>query len=127
MTSHAYQQEVQVTVPATGSVDVPIQYNSVLEKLTVWAASGPRVVTGLSVQARLNGVNVGAAVPITGVAAATLVFQAAGGAQDGFLLPVGKLVSQGVDPFVFDLSITSTHTAAQQLTLYVAAIAHPGG
>ena len=124
---HGFQQKTKVTVEANDNIDVPLVHRSVLEKLTIWAVSGERSVRDLSFQVRINGVDFGAAVAFAGPAKlAEPIFRAGDGAADALLIPVSGVIP-ALDPLSFVVNIASTFGTDQEVTLYFAARANPGG
>jgi len=125
---YGWQKKVKVTVPATGNIDVPLPGGRpVLEKLTVWATGGERILTGLTFQAKVNAVNFGSAVAHAGPGKlAAPVFQSGDGAVDALLLPTGFASQADGDPWNFVINVASAG-AEQEVTMYFAGIGHPGG
>jgi len=134
MTTYGWQRTQRVNVPNGGSVSVPLQNRDVLEKLTIWASAG--VVSTLSFQLQVNGVNFGAAVAFAGPGVLSeVVFQAEDGTNGSYLIPVApretvaqKDPSSLPHPFGAVLVITDTATAGgQDVTVFMTAIGRGGG
>jgi hypothetical protein len=139
MAEHGWQRNQRVTVPASGSIAVPLPPSRpVLETLTIWAVSGLRNVTNMTFQPRINRRNFGSSVNVAGVPAANLIYSDGGDTQENRIMPVGlgsipnpyingDTLQPGPDPFDFDILITSTSLVNEDVTLYFAAVGRDGG
>lgn len=135
MTTHGWKQIAKITVPNGGYYDVALPAGRpVLEKLTYLALSGTRSVAGLSFQARINGVNFGAAYAHAGpgVLAAVVFHDVVGTVTENMILPPapGDLArgeaSVPGDPIDFVMRVSSSHGVPQVITLVAAAIGRDG-
>lgn len=141
MSEHGWQWQKKVTVPHGGSIAVPLPGGRpLLERLTIWASSGSRVIVNVSCQPRINGKNYGAAVAFVGVKAADPIMDAT---AVGRVLPVGKgsmplgaaaavgasvpSIDTSADPFDFDVNLTNTDAVDADITLYFAGVGRDGG
>jgi hypothetical protein len=129
VSTYGWQSKIKVTVPATGNIDVPLpDGRPTLEKCTIWATGGARLLEGLTFQAKLNGINFGSSVAHVGPARfSSDVFRSGDGAADAFILPTGIDDINIGDPWDFVMNITSTLGSDQEVTLYFVGIGHAGG
>lgn len=135
MSEHGWQSAQRLTVAAagTGIASLPTG-RPVLEKLTVWAVSGNRVLANVSFQPRVNGVALGSAVNVVAAAAATLVYEPASGqrlipTQKGTLAApsTGPSGAVNADAFQFDVLVSNAGASSIDVTVYFVGVGRDGG
>lgn len=135
MTTYGWKNIQKLTVPNNGSVVFTFPGGRpLLEKLTIWALSGDRSVSGLTFQPRINGVNFGASVAHAGPGVlAQIVLQDVQGSptENMVLPPVPGDLAQGdgspTHPLEFDVLITAGVVGRDQvITMAAAAIGRAG-
>jgi len=123
MSLYEWTNQQKVTVPASDSIAIAIPAALFARKnLTIWAVSGVRSVRDLSFQPRVNQDNYGSAVAHVGPARLGKLIWS----LDGIVLPPYTPPAGG-DALSADINITSTHVAAQFITLYITAVGYHGG
>ena len=111
-------ERVIATSGSTGTFtlrNLPLALNG----LTIWAVSGGRVLTDLTLQPQVNGVNFGGSVNFTAAVAAGVIYS---GGVDEDILPRNEVnATTGLDPFVFTVLVTDAGAGlvgTRTVTLY---------
>ena len=115
-----WHQLVTVTAGATVTTVVPV--DQVLERLTLWANSGRRVLVNASCQLSINGQNYNPAVPVVARAAADVLYSSGGATSENNLLPYVSLgdAARSIDPF--EVAVAITNNDAVDITVSLSAI-----
>ena len=130
MNPYGWQWTKRVQLTAGAAVLV-LPITCILEKLTIWATSGARTIAATTFQLRVNGTNIGAAGSIGPGVVSGIVVQLEDGTNGSILLPAPLPANRPPtgpgerDNLVIDLSIAGT--GSEEVTVYVAGIAHAGG
>jgi len=130
MSTEGWKHYEKVTVPAGGDATfvIPTASRPHLEKLTIFALSGARVVGALTFQPQINGEDFGVFVVSGAGALAEVVFQSIVGTVSESLVlptvPVGPYHSDGsaLDPLVFSVLVSNAGAAPYTITMAAAAI-----
>lgn len=124
-----WQQQKKITVAGTNTATFTLNFNTPLERLTIWVSSGDRSIVNLSFQNQINGVNLGAAVTVVGAKAAKVIFSSGGAAAEDNMIPwVDPTKTPDVfDRFVFSVLITNADAAPAVVTVLAVGIQHQGG
>lgn len=98
-----------------------------LERLTVWANSGLRIVGNVTFQARINGAAYNPSVTIVGARAADVVYRSGGAATENDMIPFIPFNQiDSLDPFDFTIDITNNDVTSVDITMMAVAIHHTG-
>ena len=125
-----WQQVEKLTIANGTSQTFTLKYSSPLERLTIWAISGQRVLANVSFQPQLNGINFGGATVIVGTKAADIIYSSGGAANENAILPAPprqKVVEAAFDAFTFAVVIANAGGASIDVTMMATAIEHNGG
>lgn len=124
----AWQSFQKLTVPAAGTQTFTINTQAPVERLTIWAVSSNRVLTNMTFQVQVNGVNYNTAVNVTAAVAADVVYRSGGASADDDILPVvhARQVAAGIDPFVLSVLVSNAGGAPESVTLMAVGLQHQG-
>jgi|OM-RGC.v1.027940712 hypothetical protein len=118
-----WRQAERITVPDGGSATFTLAPSRplVLNKLTIWATTGQRVLTGdMTFQARINGKSLGSLVTVASGVTVNDVIYVQGGDESDNLIPQSS--GAPVDPFVFDILISNAAGTDMDVSIYAAAV-----
>lgn len=114
------------TVPNAGSVRVPLPTNLALEQFTVWATSGDRTLTAMTVQPQMNEANFGSSTVFTAAKAAVAVY-ISNSTRDQMLIPkIPASQADAVDRLDFSILLSNAHTSPESVTIIFVGIQHQG-
>lgn len=124
-----WSQSEKITVPNGGTATFTLKYSSPLERLTIWAVSGNRTLTNMTVQPQLNGVNFGGPTNIVGAVAADLVLSNGGSSRENVLFPTvpAAKVPGTLDGFTLTVLLSNAGASPESITMIASAIEHNGG
>jgi hypothetical protein len=128
MSGHIKQIK-KLTVPAGGTATFTLAHNADLERLTVWALSGYRVLTNMNFQVKINGADYNTVAPVTIVAtnAADVVYRSGGAFAENDIIPnIPASLRDEVDPFDFTVVCSNTGGVAETVTIVACGIHHQG-
>jgi hypothetical protein len=123
-----WQQQEKIDVPGSGSATFTLKSNAPLERLTIWAVSGDRVLVSMTFQPQINGENFGSASSVVGAKAADVIYASGGAAAEDLMVPFvhPDKVPRDLDRFVFSVKITNNDATTASVTMLAAAVAHQG-
>lgn len=124
-----WQRIEKINVPNGTPKRFTLRYQSPLERLTIWAISGPRVLVNVTFQPQLNSINFAPATIIAGAQAADIIYSSGGASAENAIIPfVHPDKAPGTyDPFLFEVLITNGDATAIDVTMIATAIEHNGG
>lgn len=122
-----WQQAERISVPGAGTAVFTVKRNSPLERFTIWAVSGGRVLVNMTFQARINGLTYNPAVNIAAAAAADVIYRSGGGVSENDMIPyVEPRNIDTLDPFVVDVLMTNADATAALVTIFAVGCTHQG-
>ena len=135
MASVFWQQAKTFTLAPAGTGVFALNPRSPLERLTIWAVSGSRVVS-FTLQPRVNAQAQGAATVIAAAVAHDVVYRSGGASAEDDILPFVSPTDLApgatgaapklLDSFTFDILITNNGGTAASITLLAVACEHVG-
>lgn len=122
-----WQRSEKITVPGGGGTAVfTVPQNCPLERMTIWAVSGSRVVT-MTFQTRINGNNYNTLKTVTALAACDVIYRSGGAATENDLIPYVSAADRLVfDPFDVSVLITNNAGSAETVTMFAVGVQHQG-
>lgn len=121
----SWQDIKRLTVPHGGTATFTLPHQAPLERLTIWAISGPRTITNMSFQPKINGANYGAAVTVVGAVAAKIVLSSGGATSENNLIPYTRPdIGSTADPFTMTVVVSNAGANDEDITLMAVALQH---
>lgn len=117
----AFRQIEQVVAAQNGNAtftlrNIPLALNG----LTIWAVSGGKVITDLTFQPQINGIDFGGSVQVAAGVAANVVYS--GGVDEDILPEDAGNGAAGIDPFVFTVDVldagNDANASTRTVTIY---------
>lgn len=122
-----WQHAEQFTIAAAGTATFTVPRNCPLDRLTIWAVSGNRVLASMNFQTQINGKNYNPVVTITAAEALDVIYRSGGASSENDLIPfVPANQRTQLDPFDITVLITNNDEADASVTMFAVGIQHQG-
>lgn len=121
-----WQQAQTFTIAAGQTATFTLRQNQPLERLTIWASSGGRVLADVTFQPRVNDVVYGAATHVVAASVGEVIYRSGGATTENDIIPYIPPHDTTTSRLTFDVLVTNAGGAAVTVSLIAAAIAHQG-